>query len=159
MRALIAALALAPAFAYSATTGKAQRTAEQFREADIDGNGALSLAEAGKALPWLAKHFAAIDVNRDGQVSPEEIRAYRRAARKTSAPGHNARTGLPGTKFEEYFSRADTDGDGALSRAEAGQGMPRVAGKFERIDRDGDGRLSLDELKDWLALRRSARAG
>jgi Ca2+-binding EF-hand superfamily protein len=161
MRALIAALALvlAPALALAATAGKGALTAEQFRDADIDGNGMLSRAEAEKAAPRLAQHFDAIDVNRDGQISPEEIRAYRRAGRKPGASGRNAGTGSPGAKFEAYFARADTDGDGALSRAEAERGMPRVAGKFERIDRDGDGRLTLEELKAWFALRRSARSG
>jgi Ca2+-binding EF-hand superfamily protein len=156
MRALIAALALTPALAFPAATGKALRTIEQFHDADLDGNGALSLAEVQRALPRLAEHFSAIDVNRDGQISPEEIRAFRRTGRN----GHAMRRGTPpGAKFDAYFARADTDGDGALSRAEAERGLPRVAKKFERIDRDGDGRLTLEELRTWFALRRSARAG
>lgn len=155
-RAVIAALLLAPAIALAATTGKNARLAGQFRRADADGNGMLSRAEAERAAPPLAKHFDAIDAGRDGQISPEEIRAFRRSER--GARG-GARGTQAGAKFEHYFARADADGDGALSRAEAERGLPRVAKKFGRIDRDGDGRLTRAEMQAWLAARRAARTG
>jgi hypothetical protein len=150
---LIAALLLAPAIALAATTGNNARLAGQFRRADADGNGMLSRAEAERAAPLLAKQFDAIDANRDGQISPEEIRAFRRAGRGS------ARGAQAGAKFELYFARADSDGDGALSRAEAERGLRRVAKKFEHIDRDGDGRLTREEMQAWLAARRAARTG
>jgi Ca2+-binding EF-hand superfamily protein len=154
MHALIAALLLAPVVALAATPGKNARLADQFRRADADGNGMLSREEALKAAPLLAKQFDAIDANRDGQISPEEIRAFRRAGRlERGAGGRQA-----GAKFELYFARADADGDGALSRAEAERGLPRVAEKFGRIDRDGDGWLTREELQAWLAARRAARS-
>jgi len=155
-RALAAAIMLVPVLAFAAARGNEKLT-ERFRRADADGNGMLSRAEAETALPRLAEHFDAIDVNRDGQISPEEIRAFRRAGRK--ATGRGGGTGRSGAKFEAYFTRADTDGDGMLSRVEAERGMPRIAGKFGRIDRDGDGRLTLEEMRAWLALRRAARGG
>ena len=150
---LIAALLLAPAIALAATNNA--RLAGQFRRADADGNGngMLSRAEAERAAPLLAKQFDAIDANRDGQISPEEIRAVRRAGRGS------ARGAQAGAKFELYFARADTDGDGALSRAEAERGLRRVAKKFEHIDRDGDGRLTREEMRAWLAAKRAARTG
>lgn len=140
----------------AAAGGSGEQLAQRFRRADADGNGMLSRAEAETALRRFALHFDAIDVNRDGQISPEEIRAFRRAGRTAGATRRG--TGGPGAKLAAYFERADADGDGVLSRAEAERGMPRIAGKIERIDRDGDGGLSLEELKAWLALRRSARA-
>ena len=156
---LIAALLLAPAIALAATTGKNARLAGQFRRADADGNGMLSRAEAERAAPLLAKQFDAVDANRDGQISPEEIRAFRRAGRGERRARGSARGAQAGAKFELYFARADSDGDGALSRAEAERGLPRVAKKFERIDRDGDGRLTREEMRAWLAARRAARTG
>jgi Ca2+-binding EF-hand superfamily protein len=158
-RALIAALQLAPAIALAATTGTNARLAEQFRRADADGNGMVSRAEAERAAPLLAKQFDAIDANRDGQISPEEIRAFRRAGRSERRARGSVQGTQAGTKFEDYFARADTDGDGVLSRAEAERGLPRVAKKFERIDRDGDGRLTREEIQAWLAARRAARVG
>jgi len=155
-RTMIAALALAPALSVAAAAGGGMRSSDQFRGADADGNGMLSRAEVDRAAPRLAQHFDAIDVNRDGQISPEEIRAFRRTGRG----GTGTRRSTPqGAGFDGYFARADTDGDGALSRFEAERGLPRVAKKFERIDSDGDGRLTLEELKAWFALRRAARAG
>ena len=154
---LIAALLLAPAIALAATNNA--RLAGQFRRADADGNGMLSRAEAERAASVLAKQFDAIDANRDGQISPEEIRAFRRAGRGERRASGGARGAQAGAKFELYFARADSDGDGALSRAEAERGLPRVAKKFERIDRDGDGRLTREEMQAWLAARRAARTG
>ncbi len=148
--ALCAALLLAPALALAAASGKNARLAEQFRRADADGNGMLSRAEAELAAPLLATQFDAIDANHDGWISPEEIRALRRAGRR-------GRGVKGGSKFDHYFARADSDADGVLSRVEAERGLPRVAKKFDRIDRDGDGRLTREELQAWLAARRAAR--
>lgn len=156
---LIAALLLLPALAPAATTGKNARLAEQFSRADADGNGMLSRAEAERGAPLLAKQFDAIDANRDGQISPEEIRAFRRTGRSERRARGGAQGAQAGAKFDLYFARADTDGDGALSRSEAERGLPRVAKKFGRIDRDGDGRLTREEMQAWLAARRAARTG
>lgn len=43
------------------------------------------------------------------------------------------------------FDRADTNGDGMLSRAEA-QRLPAVAERFDEIDTDGDRMLSREEF-------------
>jgi ferric-dicitrate binding protein FerR (iron transport regulator) len=55
------------------------RFEEQFKKADANGDGALSRAEAEKGMPWLARHFDAIDANKDGLVTREEIAAARKA--------------------------------------------------------------------------------
>jgi len=89
--ALIAALLLAPALPLAAATGKNARLAEQFMHADADGNGMLSRAEAERAAPLLAKQFDAIDANCDGQISPEEIRAFRRTGRSERGARGGAR--------------------------------------------------------------------
>ena len=121
----------------------------RFAAADTDQNGLLSRDEVERALPKLAPHFDAIDTNRDGNLSPDELRAYARTRRR--AP-REERAG-----FVEHFRRADSDGDGALTRAEAEKALPRIARKFERIDADRDGRLTLDELRAWFAAKRAAR--
>lgn len=55
------------------------RMAERFRKADADGNGALSRAEAEKGMRRMVRHFDAIDANRDGQVTMDEVMAARKA--------------------------------------------------------------------------------
>lgn len=45
---------------------------KELNAADADKNGSLSQAEVQK-LPHLAKHFAAIDTNKDGSLDGEEI--------------------------------------------------------------------------------------
>ncbi|MCU0977059.1 MAG: hypothetical protein MUC71_12240 [Steroidobacteraceae bacterium] len=46
---------------------------------------------------------------------------------------------------EDRWNAHDTDGDGALSRAEAEAGAPGLARNFDRIDADGDGRVTREE--------------
>jgi Ca2+-binding EF-hand superfamily protein len=48
-----------------------------------------------------------------------------------------------------YFSKADTNADGKLSRAEFEKAMPRLAGKFDSIDTNKDGQLTRAELHAW----------
>jgi hypothetical protein len=116
----------------------------RYARADTDGNGLLSRDEVARALPRLARDFDAIDTNHDGQLSPQEIRAWQRAHRNTAN----------GERFEAYFHRADSDGDGRLSRAEAEANLPRVAAKFDAIDANHDGFISLEEMRAWLTEKR-----
>jgi hypothetical protein len=45
---------------------------------------------------------------------------------------------------EVAFMRADANGDGKLSKAEAAR-LPAVASKFDALDKDQDGMLSMGE--------------
>ena len=48
---------------------------QQFKAADKDGDGALTKEEAANAgMSRIVEHFDQIDVNKDGKVTPEEIR-------------------------------------------------------------------------------------
>jgi Ca2+-binding EF-hand superfamily protein len=115
-------------------------------------DGGLTRAETERRAPRLARHFEAIDANGDGRISAREIRAWRKVGGRRGATAR--------ARFDELFRRADADGDGALSRAEAQASFPRLARKFGRLDADGDGRLTLDEVHAWLDARRGAlRAG
>jgi Ca2+-binding EF-hand superfamily protein len=57
--------------------------------------------------------------------------------------------------FEQRFRKADRDGDGALTRAEAAEGMPMLARDFDRIDANADGRITPDELRAAMEKRRA----
>ena len=121
----------------------------RFAAADADRNGVLSRAEVQRRLPRLASRFDEIDRNRDGNLSPEELRARAGAGNRRGGAGEGG--------FAEHFRRADADGDGALTRAEADEALPRLGAKFDRIDANRDERLTPDELRRYFDARRAAR--
>jgi hypothetical protein len=55
-------------------------------------------------------------------------------------PGQQPAASTP----EIAFMRADANGDGKLSKAEAAR-LPAVASKFDALDKDKDGMLSMSE--------------
>src|SRR5262245_25779643 len=130
-------------------SGPAGGQDSRFARADTDRNGALSRAEVDRGLPGIAPHFNDIDRNRDGSLSPDELRAWpaSRKGEKRQAEGG----------FAEHFRRADANGDGALSRAEVDKALPRLGSKFDRIDANHDGKLTQDELRRYFDSLRAAR--
>jgi len=130
-------------------SGPAGAQDSRFARADTDRNGALSRAEVDRGLPGIAPHFDEIDRNRDGSLSPEELRAWSANRKGEQRKGEGG--------FAEHFRRADTNGDGALSRAEVDKALPRLGGKFDRIDANRDGKLTQDELRKYFDSLRTAR--
>lgn len=59
----------------------------------------------------------------------------------------------------ERFKKADSNGDGRLSRAEAQKGMPQMARDFDRIDANKDGMVTLEELEAARKARPGASKG
>lgn len=51
--------------------------AERFKSADVNGDGAIDLAEAQTGMPWLAGKFSTVDTDNDGKVTPAELRALK----------------------------------------------------------------------------------
>ena len=157
-RTLIAALFLVPALGFAAdnttaTAPKGER-GSYFKKADADGNGTLSRAEVEKSMPRLAKKFDQIDANKDGQLSRDEMKTWKKthkhAHRKGNKVDRQARTA-------EHFKHADTNGDGKISRAEAEQNAPRLAKKFDAIDANKDGQLTPEELRAYREARHSRK--
>ncbi len=121
----------------------------RFARADIDRNGVLSRAEVDRGLPGLASRFSDIDRNRDGNLSPDEVRTWSASRKADGRKSEGA--------FAELFRRADSDGDGALTLAEADKALPRLGAKFDRIDANRDGKLAHDELRRYFDAKRAAR--
>jgi len=73
---------LSPTEVNAALAGMAKSVAQAaFQEADADNNGSLSEDEFQKALAKPARVvFAVMDLNHDGQITPEEAQRARRAA-------------------------------------------------------------------------------
>ena len=59
-----------------------ERAREKFEAADKDGDRALSREEAGRSTPRLNDNFNNVDANKDGKMTPDEIRAFRRERAK-----------------------------------------------------------------------------
>ena len=132
--ATLAALGIASValLAFAAPEGREGRGFERMKQADANGDGMISREEA-KALPRLDKNFNAIDANQDGQLTADEMRAFR-AKRK-------------GEKHAEHWKRLDTNGDGRVSLEEAKANAPRLAERFSAIDTNGDGFITPEEMK------------
>lgn len=151
--ALIASLltcgtALAQAAAPSSDTAASapQQVKRHPSRFDKDGDGFISRQEAA-GNKMLEKNFDAIDSNKDGKLSKEEIRAF-----------HQSKRAQHKEKKEEFaarFKAADKDGDGALTRQEAEAGkMPMVAKHFDQIDTNHDGKITPEEMQ---AARKNMR--
>jgi len=151
---LIAALFLVPALGFAAdnTTAPKGERGSYFKKADADGNGTLSRAEVEKSMPRLAEKFDQIDTNKDGQLSRDEMKAWKKTHKHAHKKGNKADYQA---RAAERFKHADTDGDGAISRAEAEKHAPRLAKKFDQIDSNKDGKLTQDELRAYRETRRN----
>jgi Ca2+-binding EF-hand superfamily protein len=60
-------------------------------------------------------------------------------------------------RFDEQFTAADKDGDGALTREEAANaGMRRIVENFDRLDANRDGKVTREEVRALLRSRVSS---
>jgi hypothetical protein len=103
---------------------------------DKDGDGRITKAEAGDA-PW----FARIDRNQDGIIDAGELAKLKEAMRAGKGGGD----GQPG----DQLSKADTNADGRITKAEAGDPP-----WFDKVDKNQDGVLDAGEinvLRDAMA--------
>ena len=98
---------------------------ELFAHFDRDGDGTLSMAEAGRVLPSagkapIARDFAKADADRDGKLTPAEFRNYYRAAGFAPVVAVvTAPTADDDAVNDILFRRLDADDDGFVSVAEA----------------------------------------
>ena len=97
---LVAAIGLAGASAMALAAPEGHGPMARLKAADTNGDGLISKAEAEAALPRLARHFDQIDTNRDGQLSPEELKAAHQNMKNA------------------MFDRMDANHDGVISREE-----------------------------------------
>lgn len=173
-----AALAQAPAQPQppSHVAGKhAADIEKRWAEADLDKDGQLTKAEAQVAgLRRLVDNFEALDSNKDGKLSPSEARAGMPKRPAPAAGGKPTADGKPAgdegrrppppggfkspderrAAMEERFKKADTNGDGALSKSEAqAAGNTRLLDHFDAIDANKDGKVTPEELRSFWQQR------
>ncbi|MEI8108293.1 MAG: EF-hand domain-containing protein [Verrucomicrobiota bacterium] len=73
----------------------------------------------------------------------------------STAPLASALTLSPAETAEmtANFAKADKNGDGKLTEAEAKAGMPRIARAFSKIDTQKTGTITLPEILAFVAAR------
>jgi Ca2+-binding EF-hand superfamily protein len=130
---LVAAAALVPAVA-GASDSEPRGGAHEHWDTNSDGVVTRAEAEAA-AVERTRKMFDALDADKDGNLTQQEIDAAR-----------EKRHAAMRERADERFKAADTDGDGRLSKAEAEKGMPMLGRRFDVLDADKDGALSAEEL-------------
>jgi Ca2+-binding EF-hand superfamily protein len=151
MKTLMAAAGLAVVLAGAAQAQPAQTR----RGADTDGDRRVSLAEMQARH---AERFARLDLNRDGLLVQDEVKAARQQlkadrqqARAAGQEQRSQRQERRAARLNTMFARRDLNRDGFLVESELGQ---RGGQRLARLDADRDGRLSRAEL---LGARHGAR--
>lgn len=142
LAALGAAFALATATAFADHHG--EKLGEAFKKADTDNDGSLTKEEA-KPLKGISKHFDAIDFDKSGTVTMDEITSHLGSMKKSMH-----------AKGEEKFKAADKDNDGTLDKEEA-KALPRVSKHFDAIDADKDGTVSLEEATAFMKSKKHGK--
>ena len=84
---------------------------KMFKEADTNGDGAISMTEFNA---FQAGHFKRMDANGDGKITRDEMEA-----------GHKKQMGKGTTHLDKRFNAADANHDGGLDREEV-KAMPQA---------------------------------
>jgi hypothetical protein len=128
----------APSFAQTGPTATPPAAADKTARPRMDANGdGFITREEAKGRPMLEKNFDAIDTNKDGKLSREEMKAAHEQ-HKAEHAGHHP--------------KIDANGDKMISRDEA-KGHPRLEKNFDTIDTNKDGKLSPEEMKAFRASK------
>ena len=80
------------------------------------------------------------------KANPEKCREMQARREQCKADPEKCRAEMQ-ARVQERFNRADTNGDGKLTREEAQKGMPGVARHFDQIDANKDGVVTMEELQ------------
>jgi Ca2+-binding EF-hand superfamily protein len=139
LAALAAAFTLGTATAFADHHG--EKLGDAFKKADTDNDGSLTKDEA-KPLKGVSKHFDAIDFDKSGTVTMDEITSHLGSMKKAMF-----------AKGEAKFKEADKDHDGTLDKEEA-KALPRVSKNFDAIDTDKDGTVSMEEIAAFMKAKK-----
>ncbi|MBS1856028.1 MAG: hypothetical protein JST11_11730 [Acidobacteria bacterium] len=113
---------------------------------DKNGDGKLTRDELPERMQGL---FDRADTDKDGVLTPEEIR---KSAQAAAAPaGRGGRGEGPGfMRMDPLLAALDTDANGEISAAE----IAAAATSLKKLDKNGDGQLTEDEVRPGFGGRR-----
>lgn len=123
-----------------------------FKRADLNDSGGLSLVELGKSkasrLQPIKNHFSAVDVDEDGHVTRNEFESYL-AMQQAKMP-------------VKQFNRADINDSGGLSRVEldktTDKAFDTLRQNYDSIDTNQDGQASYAEYEAFVGASNKAAA-
>jgi len=130
-----------------ATSPKAQTNPGKgnwWADADIDGDGKLSAAEA-KAQAGLDARFSQVDANADGFVTNDEYRDFF-TSDKSQGEVHAAAHSAVVTR--DVWAKLDANSDGKLSSSEVSANAG-ISGAFSAMDSNGDGFVTQAEYRTY----------
>lgn len=112
---------------------------EKFKEADTDGDGAVSKAEYAA---YLDKRFAALDPDGDGKLAePDFAKAF--SINVQSSAADRAAVPVQSPEIAQIIMRRlDANGDGKIEKSEA---PPALMEDFDKMDENHDGALGPDD--------------
>lgn len=130
------------------TRAEAQtRAAAMFKKMDANNDGVLTAADReARMAERRAKAFAAMDTDKNGQISRDEFMAYRQGGKdgaKGSGKGYGkGERGHHGGRM--LAGMADADKDGRITQAEF---VAAALARFDKADTNKDGTVSVEERK------------
>lgn len=119
------------------------------------GLGLSAAALATPATPAerdakITEHFQQADTNRDSKLTLDEFKAMKQKQHAEHAEHREDRRDnrreRGAERMQEQLTKADTNRDGQISKAEAQREMPRMFEKFDQLDKNKDGQLSKAEM-------------
>jgi len=147
------------AFVLAQREEDARRKDEAFRRIDANHDGGISKEEAEKEKDtFLIINFDAIDTDKDGKMSLQELNSFSAAPpEKTAQPEQPAQQTQPAqprshaqtVKPGPLFIAADKDHNGTLSKDEL-KDKPELYQNFDNIDADHDGKVTTNEIVSYV---------
>jgi hypothetical protein len=113
-------------------------------DADIDGDGKLSAAEA-RAQAGLDARFSSVDADADGYVSSDEYRKYYTSE---ASQGEQHAAAHSAVVTRDVWTRLDDNADGKLSIGEV-KSDTSISGAFSGMDANGDGFVTQAEYSAY----------
>jgi Ca2+-binding EF-hand superfamily protein len=118
-----------------------------FKAADTNQDGVVDQTEFQASRD---KWFAALDADKDGFVTADEVKAFgaqmhaKWAAKHADAAQKAPDADRADRMAQHMLARIDTDKDGKISKAEIDA---ESAALFKRLDKNADGKIASDEVR------------